>query len=343
MSVEKKLVPFFKIYSPSDLSKEWFIYFSESGKRRKIKGGINRFHTIEERQMAAAALVKKLEVEYVPPSPIADKMLEWVELHKGRWKPKTCQTVRSRVEVFLVWLKGRNLTPELMRNYFAEFASSHHARTHNEHLGTFRRIFKWLEKPEMVEGIEMMKAVSTPAKYFQQYQVERIKKELCEHDPSLWLACQFIYYCFIRPGELRLLKVGDIHFDDWKICIRASISKNKKEQYITVPIAFRRDLEPLKRRSPAEYVFYHLDCTKPLGINTLLNRFRKVLRRLGFGLEYKLYSWKHTGAVGCARSGVNLEQIRIQLRHHSLDEVKGYLRQMGVEDLDDLDEKFPAI
>ena len=270
-------------------------------------------------------------------------MLAWVELHKGHWKKKTHQTIRSRVEVFLAWLTVREVSHQLMRTYFAEFASSHHPRTHNEHLQTFRRIFKWLELPELVDGIEMMKAVSTPAKYFQRHQIQRIKEELLKCSPHPWLACQFIYYCFIRPGELRLLKIGDIHFDDWKICIRSSISKNKKEQYITVPEAFRPDLELLKRRSPAEYVFFHLDCTKPLGINTMLNRFRRVLTRLGFGLEYKLYSWKHTGAVEAHRGGASLKEIQIQLRHHSLDEVDGYMRQLGVYDLGGLEKKFPAI
>ncbi|MBK9729683.1 MAG: hypothetical protein IPO83_00045 [Chitinophagaceae bacterium] len=46
--------------------------------------------------------------------------------------------------------------------------------------------------------------------YFQPEQVSRLKLIISEKEPALWLACQFIYYCFIRPGELRNLKVSDV-------------------------------------------------------------------------------------------------------------------------------------
>ena len=158
----------------------------------------------------------------------------------------------------------------------------------------------------------------------------------------LWLACEFIYYCLIRPGELRLVKIGDIHFDENKICIRSEISKNKKQQFVTIPLAFRPSLEALKNRSPREYIFFKEDCTKPVPINYFIRKFRAALTDLGFGNEYQLYSWKHTGVVALAKQKVNVEQIRKQLRHHSLDETQGYMRQLGVEDMEDLSGSFPG-
>ena len=76
MSVEKKFSLTYKIYSPLDLSKEWFIYWNERGKRRKKKGGINRFHTFDERMAAAKELVESMERDYVLPSPVIDQMNE---------------------------------------------------------------------------------------------------------------------------------------------------------------------------------------------------------------------------------------------------------------------------
>lgn len=203
MQTDKKFLPSFNVYIPDDLAKEAYIHWTDHlGKRHHKKGGINRFHSTEERRVAALALVEKLKAEYKPPLPLAEKMMEWVELQSGTWKRKTHQTVKSRVFVFLEWLEFREPTQELMRLYFAQFASTHHARTHNEHLHTLRRLFKWLGMSDLLEGVEMRKAISTPAKYFQTHQIVRIKKRLVESDPALWLACEFIYYCFIRPGEL---------------------------------------------------------------------------------------------------------------------------------------------
>lgn len=108
-------------------------------------------------------------------------------------------------------------------------------------------------------------------------------------------------------------------------------------------MAFRPSLEKLKYRSPREYIFFKNDCTKPVAINYFLRKFRKVLISLGFGTEYQLYSWKHTGAVACVRAGASLKELQIQLRHHSLEEVDKYIRQLGVHDLQDLEGRFPGI
>ncbi len=102
-------------------------------------------------------------------------------------------------------------------------------------------------------------------------------------------------------------------------------------------------LEPLKFRSPRAYIFFKTDPTKPVAINYFIGRFRPILTTLGFGNEYQLYSWKHTGAVAAVRAGASLKELQIQLRHHSLEEVDKYIRQLGVNDLQDLEGRFPAI
>jgi len=60
----------------------------------------------------------------------------------------------------------------------------------------------------LMEGITKVKANASQAMYFQTKQIQKLKKAIQERDPELWLAVQFIYYCFIRPGELRWLKAG---------------------------------------------------------------------------------------------------------------------------------------
>ena len=343
MSVEKKFVPRFQLFSPVDLGKDWFIFYYEGGKRKKVKGGINRHHTFDERMASAFALKEKLESEYQAPKPVREKMLDWVEENRGRWRRKSYQTFRSKIDCLLRWAKGREISAELLRAFFCELAKAKHKQTYRAYFAVLQRIFKEIGEPELLGGVGRLSATSTPAKYFQAHQIARIKKRLLEVDHSLWLACQFIYFCFIRPGELRLLKIGDIDFDDWKICVRSEVSKNKKQQFVPVPLAFRPALKSLAERAPNEFVFFKNDCTKPLPVNGLLNRFRKVLTELGFGSEHKLYSWKHTGAVACVRAGTSLKELQIQLRHHSLEEVDKYIRQLGVNDLQDLENKFPAI
>jgi integrase len=80
---------------------------------------------------------------------------------------------------------------------------------------------------------------------------------------------------------------------------------------------------------------------KKIGRNTLGERFREVLNGLGYGRDYQLYSWKHTGAIACVKAGISLKELQLQLRHHSLDMVDRYLRQLGVADLAQLKANFP--
>ena len=136
----------------------------------------------------------------------------------------------------------------------------------------------------------------------------------------------------------------DILIDDWKIRVPAEVSKNRATQMVTVPTAFRTALHYIKERGPGEYLFHpHREPGKPYSVNHMSERHRKALRALGFSSEYKLYSWKHTGAIAAVQAGVTVKELQIQLRHSSLEMVDKYLRQLGAWDLKRLEKQFPGI
>jgi integrase len=139
--------------------------------------------------------------------------------------------------------------------------------------------------------------------------------------------------------------VGDVDLDRNCIRVPGNISKNWKNQYVTIPLAFREKVQrELYNRAASEWLFPgKFDQSKPIGYNTMSTRHRKILKELGFGTEYKLYSWKHTGAVACVMAGVNIKELQIQLRHENLETVDKYLRQLGVNDLHNLERLFPSL
>lgn len=342
MADKKIFVP--KIYSPDDLSKKWFVYWlDQSGKRVRKYADINKHNTYESRMLAAQAFIDSLS--FNPTLSIAEKLQEYVDESKPRWRKKTWQTHQSKLNVFIEWLSGRPVDRETIKGFFAHLINNRHRTTHNDYVSILKKMLTAIGEDSIMEGIQKVKSHPTPAKYFQKYQVKRLKAAIVERDPQLWLFCQFIYYCFIRPGtELRLLKVGDIHLDDESIRVRGDISKNRKTEYVSIPDPFLPSLKFITRLDPVEYVFPAKgDVTKPMGMNTMRRRHRLILRELGFTHEYKLYSWKHTGAVNYIKNGGNVKQLQIQLRHHSLDQVDQYLRQLGVHDIGHLKNNFPEI
>ena len=127
--------------------------------------------------------------------------------------------------------------------------------------------------------------------------------------------------------------------------MRAEIAKNKKQQYVAIPDAFFPVVEKrVSGRNPNDFLFKGTRYKKPTSVNYFALKHLKLLRDLGFDTtRYKLYSWKHTGAVQAVKAGIHIKQLQIQLRHHSLDQVDEYLRQLGVSDLGDLQSKFPSI
>lgn len=266
-----------------------------------------------------------------------------------RLRKKTRQTYISRVKRFESWYKGGRFESAQAQAFLdAMTQEGLNGTTRNNYRQFYSSAFSWMVKRGLwsqnpFSDTDRVPGRYTPYRYFQGPQIRRLKRVISERDPELWLAVQFIYYCFIRPGELRMLKVSDLLWDERKILLRSEISKNEKQEYVRIPAAFfEQVMERWGESSPANYLFQRPGERAPLPVNEMGNRHREILRELGFEKGFVYYSWKHTGAVNFVRAGGNLKSLQVQLRHHSLDQVDAYIRELGVGDLPDID-TFPEI
>jgi len=347
----KKSTP--KLYTgKNSLSVRWFVYYlDEKGKRIKKYGDINQSLTLKGRKAAAQKLLEEIQLIHIQKSnlSLSQKIYEELENRKPTWRPKTYQCKKSKLDIFIKWMDDKEWTEESIYNFFFEHLTKEKRlspTTYNDYILCLNQALGWCDQKHLLKEIEKRKASPTPAAYFTQSQRTFLSNALKNSNPTLWFFVQFVYYCFIRPrAELRMLKVGDVVLEEQKIRIPASIAKNKKEQYVSIPNAFFPTVKAkLKNRNPNEYVFPGLHHLSPTGMNTFGRQHRELLKELGFDTSrYKLYSWKHTGAVAAVKAGIHIKQLQIQLRHNSLDQVDEYLRQLGVSDLGDLRDKFPSI
>lgn len=349
MTTEKKFLPTLHHYN-EDLSKQWFIhYYDEKGKRIRIYKGINHLPTVKQRHEAAKKLIKDISLKRknLSHQKIKATILKAFENRKPTWRKRTIQCKKSKISIFLKWMETKDWTNESILDFFQHLTDTHYnPSTYNDYILNVRDVLRWINAEELLEGVERRKKHPVPATYFTKSQIDFLANALKNKDPELWFFVQFVYYCFLRPrAELRMLKVGDIILEEQKIVVHPDIAKNKKLQYIAIPDAFYPTVEQkIKGRNPNEYIFQGKGHMKPIGQSTLSARHRQILIELGFDTKrYKLYSWKHTGAVMAVKAGVHVKQLQIQLRHHSLDQVDEYLRQLGVSDLGDLRANFPSI
>jgi integrase len=340
--MDKKNLPFTLRNFFGDLSKRWYLEAIIDDKRVKKYGSINRYHTVLERLAAADELLVQLQNKPIK-RVLRTVSFDWLENNKYRWRIKSYQTVKSKLTVFFDWLAGRALSSSALLNFLQHIGQCGRSRTtHNNYLRIFKMVNTecWKIK-DLFDEVRPLRAEAIPAKYFTRTQIDFLRDKLAALNPEVLLFAQFQYFCFIRPGELRLLRVDDIALDEARILIRGAISKNRKEQYVCIPAAFVPVLEAaLIGRNPSDYVFGGL---VPHCKDFIAKKHQTILKGLHFDTaRYKLYSWKHTGAVAAVRAGVHIKELQIQLRHHSLDQVNAYLRQLGVTDLEKLAQNFPA-
>ncbi|MCH7658346.1 MAG: site-specific integrase [Bacteroidetes bacterium] len=85
-------------------------------------------------------------------------------------------------------------------------------------------------------------------------QIKKIKKVIEKKDRQLWLFVQFIYYCYLRPNEVRQLTFQHIHLEKRQIFIPGHISKNGMDGYVTIPEVFARELKKKENVRTHQYI-----------------------------------------------------------------------------------------
>ena len=318
-----------RLVSNEHLNTKWYVIYYQDGKRKRVYGKINVHDDYDGRLKAAEALLAEITEKYRPVQTTdAEQLEQFLATKKGIWRRKTYQTYNSKLSIFLDYLGSRTLTEDIVLSFFHQLAQKRHKSTYNSYRQHLKQLCKGIGKDDLFQSLTKLKSSYTPARYFQDHQRARLKAKISTVDPMLWMLCQCIYYLFLRPNsELRLMKAGDFEIKRARVRVRAEISKNGKHRF-----------------GPSDYIFPGaFDASKPIGVNTLPGRHRKILRELSFNEEYKLYSWKHTGAIACVEAGLHPSKIQKQMRHATLEMTGRYLRQIGAENLGDMIETFPSI
>ena len=318
----------------------------------KLRNGYNPFTAKKETEA-------NVSLFYVPDivKKICEERVEFL-------REKSASTYLSKVTIFQIWLNKNGYNNKFVANFKMEDAElflkwlidtkgrnvSHTSR--NTYLVTMRTIWKTMQQKGIViknpweetTKIKENRMGKLPLKLSMK---KTLIKEFAEEDPELWLFVQFMYYCFIRPGELIKLKIGAIDLDDEKILIDGDISKNRKSEYVVIPPPFLKVLKELKiTRYKYNYYIFSPDGgpgEQPYSKDVFNRRHKVFTDRKGYNRRYTLYSWKHTGACDVAMSGANLKQLQMQLRHSDLQTTDIYLKGLGISDMGDLKSKFPSL
>ncbi|GEM_PF-2995673 len=175
-------------------------------------------------------------------------------------------------------------------------------------------------------------------------QIKKLKEFLQEHDLFLWNFCQFVFYSFMRPNEIRQLTFSNVNLEKRYIYLSAEKSKTKRERYVFINDSFLEVLRDLLSKVENEnHLIFNKNSdtpTKPMGTNTLSNQYRIYLDKLNFEKHFTIYSWKHTGNVMAYKSGIDIYSLMKQNGHTSVDTTLKYLKSLGLVMDKELTDKF---
>lgn len=309
----------------------------------------------------AAKTYGKLKEEVVS---IKSHLSQFLAYKKAEVNTKSYVTYRSKLRNFYMYLEKENLTEvdisKITNKIIIEFMMFQAERndlsvlTMKKYSQILYSFFAYLYEARLIAqnpvyniprlGKVVDKAPSAIPDEARKELSEIIKSE----DPQLHLACIFIYYTAIRPGqELRLLKIKHININSRTVTIPATTSKKDRHETVDLPMQLVNTLKQynLKLYNQEFYLFgkYGRPGDTPLGINTLSNRFNKIRDKYGYSSDYKFYSWKHTGAQALKDANVSPYVIQRHLRHKSFETTERYLRKRLGQNNKKIIEEFPDI
>ena len=204
-------------------------------------------------------------------------------------------------------------------------------RTYNNHLGFWVTFLNYcIDRGHLDVNVALSikkKNVNKKKRKILPPDIKDKVKLLANEIPSYYTLCMMTYYCFIRRTELTKLKIKDLHLP-YFITIPADVSKNRKENNVTIPKQLNILLQKhIEGASLDDYIFSANNFKpgprqlNPKKISDTWSKFRKKYK---IASEYQFYSLKDTGITDLLRKGIPAIKVRDQARHYDLRITESY-------------------
>ncbi len=359
-----------------DLSKRWFVGYyhihPETNKYSLFKIWISTtLRTRTARLKKARELINNIdnrlingfnpfEQENLGFTKLTDALYNTLQFKATYTKPRTVQTYRSYINSFIIWLKLTNLENISIESFNYQLAQKFvdylkiekkvRNRTFNNYVEHCRAIFNDLVNREYIlrnpfNKIKLLPEDERSVFAYTKTELDLLRYHFPKDAPKLWLVCQFVFYCAIRPAELVRLKIKYIDLDHGKIFIPAEISKTRRQAVINIPVPFSQDLEQLKlHKLDQEYFLFSKNLDPgiiPIAPTRIAEKFRKEAEKIG--LKRKLYELKHTGAGMALEAGSDIRDIQLHLRHSDLNTTENYLKAFKSSTSEAFIKNFPKL
>lgn len=255
------------------------------------------------------------------------------ELSDGVKRKSTCNNYKHFITAFTEYLsiyhKNAKFISDistLICDHFLDriyIEKEKSARTYNFYLMCMRTFFnfclsKGFIKENPVKNTKL-KTIKEKTRVVLNQKEKKQLQLLREDNFHFYVFCMTTYYCFIRPNELKKLKVEHINIEKSYITIPSSISKNRKTENVTIPNIFIEELkEHIGKASKDLFLFGKKFVPGKQAVTNLFYHWENVRKKYHFRKEVQFYSLKDTGITDMLNAGVPAIKVRDQARHSDL-------------------------
>lgn len=252
---------------------------------------------------------------------------------------------------FFAWAKTNNLQIDLLSDVTERMAIQFFddlievdgvgGKTFNNALGRLRNFYNVAKKRKWYRGDNPFKAVDKQAVgygekniAYSDSQIAEIIPYIKENDPYMYCFIGFIYYAFMRPSEIKRLRVRNIDMHKRQIRIEASQSKVKKLDILPIADGLYKILQAMKveEANPSHFLFSvdRRPSSRPMSASWTTEHFKRVKQHFGLGENYSIYGFKHTGVCKWYEQTKDIVRIQRMCRHTSIDMTARYLKSLGL-------------
>lgn len=339
-----------------------------------FKVGINKYKTIQGRKACGRMLVltlnNMLQKDFNPfarTMRLNDKSIDFevsskslteainiaLEDKKLTWSKNTADNINFLVVKFLEFAKQHKFSDlpanNIKRAHILEFLKvikrKETLTSVNNYRGALSTVFTQMVQNNDIDYNfirDIKKERSNPVKNhpFTNQQIADIKVYLEFNDPYLLTFIRVLAYSFLRNREVLRLQIKDV---DLKNNLLTDKTKTKalEKIYIIKPLQKVFNELDIENCDQSDFVFTKFlkpgewDTTLKAKKDFFSRRFKKVKDHLGFGIEYGIYSFRHSFALNIYENFITegmpeaeaMAKMLPITRHDSVDGLRNYLRE----------------
>lgn len=294
-------------------------------------------------------------------SKLSDVAEMFIQEKKRELRPATLRTYTSWCKMFREWadkntpgifvsMINKVIAIRYMEYLYNERKVSN--RTYNNSLKQGKVFFNWCiekcyAKESPFESISLKHNFEKTRILIPEATRKMITTYLEQHNRNFLIVCKLVYGALIRPKEIRMIRIRDLHLEGHYIYIPPENAKNHNGRCAAINDNLCNDIAAMLKEynsKPDDYLIGRLikPSPEPCSNDYLHKYWDKMRKALKLPEEMQLYSLRDTGINNMIKSGIDPLTVMQHADHHDLSMTTRYANHADTKLIDTIRSEAPS-